>query len=310
MSKRATLLFLASAVLLSASALYATRSLRAEVPLERSYQNALAKAVAEAQADLEANSELFEDHSSWDNPWIVQSTHYEVRTIHSRGLGLEISKGLETMRGYFIELLGDVGPSGRGRVFIFPDRVSYNSFGDQFGEHHSSVLGGFYAEGHADRPVATYLDESKTRTQMWITHCAVHQFLAGVPGVRASTWIDEGLASYFALFWDFSYGARELEALKEAGRLVPIAQLMREDLAAYTADPHARFIQLGMMFTYLLRYREETRHLEGELAPIASFSEYLAAIAAGESVQDLSFTAFLAEEGPSLERDFLEFEFE
>jgi len=310
MSKRATLLFLASAVLLSASALYATRSPRSQVPLERGYKSALAKAVAVAQADLEANSDLFEDHSSWDNPWIVQSPNYEVRTIHSRGLGLEITQGLETMRGYFVDLLGDVGPRGRGRVFIFPDRASYNTFGDEFGEHHSSVLGGFYAEGHAERPVASYLDESKTRTQMWITHSAVHQFLSGVPGVRARTWIDEGLASYFALFWDFSYGARELEALKEAGRLVPFAQLLREDLPAYTADPHARFIQLGMMFTYLLRFCEDTRHLEGELAPIASFSEYLSAIAAGESVEDLSFTAFLAEEGESVERAFLEFEFE
>lgn len=278
--------------------------------METSYRRALSKAISRAQRSLEADTDFFEDHSTWENPWVVESEHYEVRTTDSRRLGKEVAEGLETMRGYFEDLLGKVGPTGRGRIYIYPDRAAYNAFGDQFGEHHSSILGGFYAGGHPDLPVATYLDSSRTRSQMWITHCALHQFLAAREGAPLPVWLEEGLASYFALFWDFTYGVRELEALKRDGRLLDFNQLMGEDISAYTADPHARFIQLGMVFTYLLRYCEETRQLEGELPPIAPFQEFIEASVAGDSVADLAFTAFINEEGPALQSGFLAFDFE
>ena len=38
----------------------------------------------------------------------------------------------------------------------------------------------------------------------WVTHSALHQFVAGAfPGRPIPDGLSEGLAAYFALYWDF-----------------------------------------------------------------------------------------------------------
>ncbi|MFT7679431.1 MAG: hypothetical protein ACI8QC_003433 [Planctomycetota bacterium] len=303
---------LVSALLLSSGLLALRGIVPAEVaPSERAYWDAIAEILKQEQAGLERRTDLWEDHSTWDDAWIVEGENFSVRTTHSRSLGLEILEGQESMRGFIKELLE--GPDRQGDacpIFLLADRAAYNTFGNDHGEHHSSILGGFYATGHPEQPIATYLDASRTRTQMWITHNVVHHYLGQNFRGQVPVWVSEGLASYFALFWDFGYGVRELATLKQEGRLVPFDKLTSESLSAYPSDPHARFIQLGMLFSYLLRFNEDTRRLEGESLPLAPFDEFLRASVRGTSVDSLPFSLYLDEQSEALLEGFLECEFE
>ena len=51
---------------------------------------------------------------------------------------------------------------------------------------------------------------------MQITHSALHQFLAAAfPGRTPPTWINEGLAAYFSIYWDYDWGLSEFERLRD-----------------------------------------------------------------------------------------------
>ena len=63
---------------------------------EELYRRSLAKAVARAQARLEATTEVWIDHSTWENAWQIGSDHYRVQTTLTRHFGEEIATGLET----------------------------------------------------------------------------------------------------------------------------------------------------------------------------------------------------------------------
>jgi hypothetical protein len=274
---------------------------------EELYRKAVTRSLERAQEELLAATDLWVDHSRWDDPWIVVSEHFEVRTTHSHALAGKIGRDLEFLRGEWIKLVGEgQRPTGKARVWIFPSIGAYNQLGEQYDEH-SSMYGGFYARDEPEQPAVALYDANHTRLGMWITHAATHQFLARSFGLEPETWIAEGLASYFALFWDWGYGQRELERLESSGRFVPLEGLLRAALPEYVSSAHERFIELGMLFHFLLNSWEPTRNAADGTG--GTFQEYLRAAVRGQGRSGSEFERTLREAGSFLEQDFRDFAF-
>lgn len=287
------------------------------------YRKSVAKAIGRAQADLERSLELWADHSTWANAWRASTENYTVRTTASRHFGLDLAQGLETMLGHFDTLLAPTRRiDGPLEVFIFPSIAEYNQFGNDFGAEHSSAYGSFYAQGSPELAVGVLFDENLTLLRMWVTHSALHQYLDRAFPRQPPTWVSEGLAAYFSLFWDNAYGISEIDRIRKnrtaAGTpaptgqelFVPLGALLTEGLNRYVGNADNRFIQLGMLFTYLLVYREDTRTvIDGDTVAQAPFAEYLRAILQGADHTQLPVHALLTERTSELEADFRAFEF-
>jgi hypothetical protein len=273
------------------------------------YKRVVTRATERAQAELRAALRLEVDHSAWEDPWIVTSAHYQVRTTHSYRQAAGISRELEYLHGEFIKLLGEGAPqTGLRHVWIFPTMGAYNTFGDQAGAEHSSLLGTFFTTQHPDQPVATYQNGNPTWLGMWITHGVVHQHLELTFGTQRLTWVDEGLASYFALFWDWGYGARELERIEKSS-FVPIERLVRDPIQAYAQRPDDRFIQLVMLFHFLLNSCEATKNGATGDPTTGPFQEFLRAAVRGQDVSESEFLQTFEEAADLLEEDFKSFVF-
>lgn len=278
------------------------------------YERAVDRALERAQADLEARLVLWQDHSTWENAWRVATEHYEVRTVHSYALGLRIAQGLETMLGHFRELLQtDFEPRRKLPIWVFPDVGAYNNFGNAEvdADEHSSFWGSFYARNHPERPVAAVYSDNLLHLEMLVTHSAVHQFLDHAFGGGEPLWIGEGLAAYFTSFWAFDFYKEEFYELVDQGRYVPVAQLVGAPMAQYTGQPHERFVELGMLFYYLLYRREDTRlRGEGEPPAPASFRDYLVAQLKGADASSLPFHARFLTNGSGIDEDFRNHQFD
>jgi len=275
------------------------------------YRRVVSAALGRAQTRLEAGLELEVDHSSWEDPWIVRTPHHEVRTTKSRGQAAALAKSLEFMHAEFEKLLGPAPARAEHlRVWVVPDLAAYNQLGDAHGGDHSSVLGSFFAADHPERPLIAMQSNNATLLGMWVTHSAVHQYVHAAFGEHAPTWVSEGLASYFALYWDWSYGARELARLKTARRLVPLEGLLREALPTYRQAPDVRFIELGMLFHFLLNTCEATRDGADGDPETGPFREYLRRAVRGEDTREKDFALTLEEALELIEEEFLAHEFE
>lgn len=251
------------------------------------YRAALDAALQRCQSELERGVAVTEDHSTWETAWEVSSEHYTVRTTHSHWLAARIATGLDTMLGHFRSVLRpDFTPGERFVVHVLPDVESYNTFGNANGEHHSSMYGSFYANGHPQKVVAAVYDPNVTWLQMWITHSAYHQFAErAFPGSTPATWIDEGLASYFALYWAPDYGIDEHLRLAGGDGFVSLTRLMTGGITGYADHTHDRFMELGMLFTWLLHYRDDTRMpaaVEERVDSPGAFAGYLRAVLRGD----------------------------
>ncbi len=173
-------------------------------------------------------------------------------------------------------------------IHLYPSLGEYNQFGNNFGADHSSVLGSFFATQHPDRPVAMYFHVNQGQLVMWANHSAFHQFVdrafANVPPI----WVSEGLASYFAFYWQQPYLASEFEAIAAGDRWLPLSQIMREGVDGYGTDPHARFVELAMLFNYLLHYRADTRTQKNEdgIVLLSPAADYCADVLRGRDVSD------------------------
>lgn len=263
------------------------------------YRKAMDSALDRAQRRLENSVDLYQDHSSWENAWRVESAHYRVRTTHSWFLGSDLAQGLEAMLGHFQSVLGTThAPSEPWAVHVFPTLPEYNQYGTEHGADHSSFYGSFFSGLDPERAVATYYDSNATLLRMWVTHSALHQYMDSAFNREAPTWLEEGLASYFALYWDAGYGVSELTRIKRLGRFVPLRQLLRENIGQYTSDPHTRFIELGMLMTYLLHYRTDLR-----------FGEYLQLRMVADDFALHPAHEWLTEDVGRLEAEFSAFEF-
>ena len=268
--------------------------------------SALRRAVTAAAVRLRARQDVFEDHSTAEKAWEVTSRHFLVRTTHSHGLAANLAEGLDTMLAHFQETLGvNIPPTRRYHVYVLPTVGDYNQFGNANGQEHSSCYGSFHAAEHAERPVAAVYDPNHTWLRMMVTHSMVHQYVQDAfPAARLPTWVDEGLAAYFATWWDYNWALAEYERLEAADRLVPLARLTREPLGAYVAGAHERFTSLGIVFTWLLRYREDTA-TRGDSAP---FRDWVVALLRGDSKAASLAPAALADPA-KLQQELAAFEF-
>ena len=275
------------------------------------YGRVVARALERSAAELLAAAKFDVDHSRWEDPWVVTSEHYEVRSIKSYAQARTIANSSEFLRGEFVKLLGEGrgGRAARHAIWIFPYIGDYNRFGNANGAEHSSMLGSYYASDDPAQPVATYENGNPTLLGMWITHSAVHQFVEQNFGTQREVWIDEGLASYFALFWDWSYGASELERIKKARAFIPLTRLVREPIQAYLGQAHDRFIELGMLFHFLLNSCETTRNGAGGDPSTGPFQEFLRAAVRGQDVSDTEFMQTFEDAPELLEEDFKKFDF-
>ena len=278
------------------------------------YRRALSRTLQRAETEYLATLDLWVDHSRWDDPWLATSDHFEVRTIESYALAAEIAKSLEYLRGEWVKLLGTGNATAKKQaVWIFPNMAAYNQFGegmsDQDAAQHSSAYASFYAGENAEQPVVTYFTPNRTQLGMWITHGAVHQYLQQSFAARPPTWISEGLASYFALYWDWSWGAQELKRLAAGPRFVRIERLAQDPLQAYTGTADERFIELGMLFHYLLNFCPATKNGAEGQPDAGPFREFLRAAVRGEDVSRTHFAQMFDEAADLLESDLKEFDF-
>ena len=274
-------------------------------PAPTALQRAMRAALAKAADKLRATTDLHEDHDSMDKAWEVKTQRFLVRTTHSHGLAENHATGLEAMLDSVRTTLGtDRQPGRQLPILVFPTIEEYNAFGAQASEH-SSFYASYFDLQHADRPVAAAFERNPTMLRMQITHSMVHQYLADAfPQAKLPTWVDEGLAAHFALWWDYNWGLGELERLRADGKLPRLATLLRDDLPAYKNDPHPRFVTLGMLFYWLLRYREDT----ATTAERAPFRDHLLGLLRGDEGRDLPCSKILADV-TKLDADFRAFAF-
>ena len=102
----------------------------------------------------------------------------------------------------------------------------------------------------------------------------------------------------------------ELMRVMDNERYVPFGPLLGDGLPQYANFTHERFIELGMLFYYLLHFNEETRITgEGEEPSPASFLDYLRAHLNGGNPSSLPFHSLLTLEVRETEREFKEFLF-
>lgn len=274
------------------------------------YRRVLRRALEKSQRELVAGLDLVVDHSKWSDPWVVRSEHFEVRTTVGYAYAAQFTRDLEYMRSEWVRLLGKGrDPAERGAVWIFPTLNEYNQFGGNFAEH-SSMYGSFYGAGSPGEPVATYHVANRTLLGMWVTHSATHQYLERAFGTSMPTWVSEGLASYFALYWDWDFGKSNLARLQESGRFIPLRRLVSDPLPSYARNADDRFLELGMLFHFLLNYCDGTRlGADGDPAT-GPFLEFLRAAVRGQDTSKSTFVATLEEAAELLEEDFKSCSFE
>ena len=259
---------------------------------------ALDRAVQRMHRSLAPQLDIWTDHSKFENAWVASSEHFTVRTTLSHGLAADVARGLETMLGHIHRTLGiDTAPPRRLPVYVFATRAEYNAFGATNGDQHSSFYGSFYAANHADRPVAAEWSDNPILAQMQITHSVVHQYLReAFPGVALPLWLDEGLAAYFASFWDYGWTRAEYKKDREQGRIVPLARVLRAQLQDFALDTTPRMLELAMFCDWLLRYCPETKSTPGaDGAPHGAFVDYVRALLRGDDVARAPFRASIAD---------------
>ena len=92
--------------------------------------------------------------------------------------------------------------------------------------------------------------------------------------------------------------------MRSGGGLSAARNLVRDDIDSYPSPANGRFLELGMLFNYLLVYREDTRTTD-EAAP---FRDYVVTVLRGQDASDLPVHE-LAQNFNALDADFRAFEF-
>lgn len=275
--------------------------------IEAAYARVVDEALARVHDEIVKSASAYEDHSTWDNPWVVTSKHYEVRTTWGRKYAVDLAKGLDTMFGYFVEFAQPARKvEGIAKLFVLPDQPSYNQFGDEHGGHASSMLGGFFAAGHPEKPVVSCWHPSDTLVRMWATHGAWHEFAQrAFPGVEHSTVLEKGLAAYFSAFWDWKWMTRQFLEMVDKDRFVPLATLLRAKVDENTNEYGERagdyFTQLAVLFRFL-RYDYPPTRDEGG-AP-GSFVQFIRTSLRGQDPSRLPVYKLIFERTAEVEKAF------
>ena len=273
----------------------------------------LERVLSQAQARLESRAKLLEDHTSWERAWEIPTRDYLVRTSLNWYIGKRLGDNLDAMLGHFRALAQtEWRPAQPLRVFLFPTLPEYNTFGEQHGAHHSSMLGAFWAGDQPEQPLAVCFDANPLQYTMWATHAAFHQFAEQALPRVPPTWLNEGLASYFGIFyWDTAWGTAQFRSVVDAGRFVPLRRLMAEPLEAYAEDPEARFVELGTLLHYLVNCRPDTlteRSAEGDVLT-APAEGYLSDLLRGRDVTGHPVHALLTVGLDELEAELRAYDF-
>lgn len=274
---------------------------------------ALERVLSQAQARLESRARLLEDHSSWERAWEIPTREYLVRTSLNWYIGKRLGDDLDAMLDNFRQLARtEWQPPEPLRVFLFPTLPEYNAWGAEHGAHHSSLLGGFWAGDQPERPVAVCFEANALQASMWATHAAFHQFAEQALPRIPETWLGEGLASYFGIYyWDPAWGTAEFARVVASGRFVPLRQLMSESLEAYAADPGARFVELGTLIHYLLNCRPDTLTQKSEDGTVlaAPAESYLSDLLRGRDVTGNPVHALMTRDMQALEAELRAYDF-
>lgn len=264
----------------------------------------LDRVIADQQKRLEGEVELWHDHSTWENAWEYHSRHYLVRNTRSYHVGQQLALDLEQMLDRYCELLDCSAPSSEMSILVFPDLQAYNDFGNPYG-YHSSNYGSFVPEDRSDAPVATFYTSNRVLLNMWATHGAVHQILQlDFPGTHPTPLV-EGLASYFASHWNFKYERTRLRQLVQAGQYAPVQDLLNGPLDAYD---EAHYIEIGMLFSYLLFFREDTCDPDAtDGITEGPAVQYLRLAVRGQDLSGNAVQELFTAQTPALNKDFRAF---
>lgn len=251
---------------------------------------ALERATARISARLCESKTLWEDHSSADDPWVVRTEHYEVRTTKPYYVARHLADGLETMAWHFQNVLGRAPRGGRALVRIFNTIEEYNGFGGNAGTH-SSIYGGYYADQAPESPIAIVYSDEALRRGIWATHAATHHYLATTFPGEHPTWLVEGLACYFETYWDAGWAERGLRQLIDSGNYVRMRQVMSiGSIDDYANNSGTYFAQLRAFFRFLLHHHPDT-HLPvaGDPHALTSFATYVIELLEGGDGEEHPF---------------------
>ncbi len=253
-------------------------------------ERAVLRALEKTQARIERRIVLWEDHSRWADAWRVQGEHYEVRTTASYSVGRDLAERADRLFADLTRLLDvEQPPRGHLALHIFPDLQRYNAFGDAHGAQHSSFYGSFYAPAGPEAPVAVLYSENASLRSTWALHSAVHQYIAlAFPNSTLDTWLEEGLASYLAIrhsgTFDWARGEFARRSTENGAAFLSVQELVATPLENYGDRSAARLVELGMLFSYLLDYREDTRSEgAGRERTVGPFERLLRASVRGQS---------------------------
>ncbi len=273
---------------------------------DASVADRVAKRVADTsnklQLEYEASLALRPDRTRFEDGFLVTRPHYRVRCNENFHIAALVADSLEKMLPQFAGLVGSELRGGTAmNVFVFKTIEEYNTFGTNNGAHHSSNFGGFFSAQHAERPIATYVWPQETDdpkyTLFWATHGAFHQFLASVSPTTLPTWLEEGLASYFELFYrpdPWSEYVPSLGERWEKGLPVPLGQLVSDGVERYTPE---HYQEIGAFLYYLMFLREDTRD--------AVFREFLRKTLRGETESNSLVMQAVFGDPAATEKDFV-----
>ncbi len=230
-----------------------------------------------------------------------RTTKLDVRSDADRETVQAIAAHLDhTLDGYRQELgVGSRAGSARPMMYLFADEQGYH-------RHLSSVglngrgSGGMYYSMPAGTALAIPLGETpRTRTLQVVQHEGFHQFAHAAFGAGLPTWLNEGLAEYFAdalvRGGRFTAGlapATRLDHLRQAqqqDKLISLAELTRLDGQAWSValrkgDARTQYEQAWSVVYFL-------RHGDGD-ATRRRFDRLLAMMAQGSSYDDALRAAF------------------
>ncbi len=278
---------------------------------ESAYDRVVRTALERAQSELEDSVDIDVAEVDWANAYEQTVGRFTVRTVRSPAFARRLAQRQDAMFPRYQTLIEPGFEPGNMVVWVLPSIDDYNEFGNRYGAEHSSMHGSFLTNeipGTNFEPIVTYHPGSETQLDMWITHGAVHQFLERRPRGDPDLWLSEGLASYFELNWNLDYGKQALQNYYRRGRTVPTFSLLRQGIGEYQAQPESLF-QIGMLFSYLLNHREDTRTVIDENGKVVRqpFVDYLQGLLQGRDVSASPVNSLLGQNLVTLDNDFQRF---